>query len=126
MTSGKITFLFAMALILGQLQCAAWCAVNTCDLTAGNTAGAQNVPPCHRHQNDSSQQSPAGRCAHGVGIASPADFSAERGTAAPPPVAILAIQPEANPDSLISSNESAVPGISAPSSIGRPSAVLRI
>jgi hypothetical protein len=125
-TSGKLMVVLAMALVLGQLQCAAWCAVRTCDLTDLNHAGTQNVPPCHRHQDDSSQNRPAGPCAHGVVIASPADVSAARGTATPPAAAILAIQPEASLESPISSNASAVLSASAFGPVGRPFAVLRI
>ena len=126
MTWGKLTIVLAMALVLGQLQCAAWCTVSTCDLAALNSAGSQNVPPCHRHHSDSSKNNP-NPCSHGVVVvASPVSLSAAQAAVAAPMVAILQIQTQANPRLLISGNQSAALTTSPPASVGRSSAVLRI
>ena len=125
MTSGKLTLGLAMALIFGQLQCAAWCTVSTRDLTELNGAGTQNIPPCPRHHDDSSRHGPASPCSHGVAIATVASFSAARAPVAAPVVAILSIPPEANPRVLIAANEAGVLTTS-PHSGGLSSIVLRI
>jgi hypothetical protein len=126
MTSGKLTIVLAMALVFGQLQCAAWCTANTCGFTELSGAGSQNVPPCHRHHGDSSKHSPAAPCSHGPAIASAADFSAAQAPVAAPLVAILSIQLEANPRFPIAGNEPAVLTSSPPGSGGPSSIVLRI
>jgi hypothetical protein len=126
MASGNLTILFATALVFGQLQCAAWCTFSTCDFTELNRATSQNVPPCHRHHNDSSPQSPAAPCAHGVVIAGSADFSAAQAAVGCPLAAIHSIQPEVNPTLLASSSDSAVLIASPPASGDSSPIVLRV
>lgn len=126
MMTGKLTIALAMALVFGQLQCAAWCTVSACDLTGLNGAGSHNAPPCHRHQSESSKGSPANPCSHGVVIASAASFSAAQAPAAAPLFAILSVQPEANPRILTSGDEAAVLIASPPGSGGPSSVILRI
>jgi hypothetical protein len=126
MMTGKVTFVLAMALTFAQLQCVAWCTVNASDLTQVSVAGSRSVPPCHRHQSESSQSSPAGPCLHGAVTASVANFSATQALVAAPLVAIQAVESEANARVPISGNESAFLIIS-PHGLGGASAlVLRI
>jgi len=65
-TSGKLTILLAMTLVFVELHCTALCAVNTCHV--GEQSRKQDVPPCHRHQSDSSKQSPSDPCDHGIAV----------------------------------------------------------
>lgn len=123
--TGKLTIVLAMALVLGQLQCAAWCTVSTYDLAALNSAGSQSVPPCHRHHSDSSKNNP-GPCSHGVVVAGPVNLSAAQTAVPAPMVAILQIQTEGNPSLLISGNQPAALTTLPPGSGGRSSTVLRI
>lgn len=126
MMTGKLTILLAMALVFGQLQCAAGCTVSACDLTQLSEAGSHNMPPCHRHDTDSSKNNPASSCSHGFVIASVAGFSAAQTHVAAPLVAILSVRPEMNPRALVSGNESAVLTTSPPGSGGPSPLVLRI
>jgi hypothetical protein len=126
MMTGKLTIVLAMALVFGQLQCAAGCTLSACDLTQLSQAGSRNAPPCHRHHTDSSKNNPATSCSHGFVIASVAGFPAAQAPLAAPLVAILSVQPETNPRALISGNESAVSITSPPGSGGPSSLVLRI
>ncbi len=126
MMTGKLTFVLALALVFAQLQCVAWCTVNASDLTQLTEAASHKVPPCHRHQSESSQSSPAGPCSHGAVIASVANFSATQALVGAPLAAILAAQPEASARVPISANESAVTIVSPPGSGGASSLVLRV
>ena len=126
MMTGKLTIVLAMALVFVQLRCVAWCATSAADLTQLSEAGSHNIPPCHRHQSDSSKSSPISPCTHGVVIASAASFSTTQAPVVAPLVAILSAQPEANPTVLISGDESAVLITSPPGSGGPSSLVLRI
>ena len=126
MTSAKLTLVFAMALIFGQLQCAAWCTVSTCGLTELNDANSRNLPPCHSHHSDSGKHSPAAPCSHRVVIARTVDVSAVQAPVAAPLVAILPSQLDATPGLLISGEKSVVVTTSPPGSGGPSSVVLRI
>jgi hypothetical protein len=128
MMTRKLVIILAMALVFGQLQCAAGCTLSACDLTQLSQAGSHNVPPCHRHHHhtDSSKNNPASSCSHGFVIASVAGFSTVQAHVAAPLVAILSVQPEMNPRALISGNESAVLITSPPGSGSPSSLVLRI
>src|SRR5579864_1857985 len=125
MMTGKPIIVVAMALVFSGLQCAAWCTVSACDLTGLNGAGSHNVPPCHRHQSESSKSSPANPCSHGIVIAGVASFSAAQAPAATPLVAIQSVQPEANPTVVTPGDESAVLIASPPGSSGSSSVILR-
>jgi hypothetical protein len=126
MMTGKLTFVLAMALVFGQLQCVAWCTASASDLTQLNEAGSHNVPPCHRHQSDSSKSNPVSPCSHGAVTAKVAGFSTAQAPLAAPLVAILSVLPVADARALISGNESAVLITSPPDSGGPSSLVLRI
>jgi len=126
MMTGKLTIILAIALVFGQLQCAAWCTLGAYSLTQLSEAGSQKAPPCHRHQTDSNKGSPASPCTHGVGIAGAASFSTAQATVAAPLVAILTVEPEMSPRALISADESAVLTTSPPGSDGPSFPVLRI
>jgi hypothetical protein len=125
MMTGKLTIILAMVLVFGQLQCAAWCMASASDLAQLSEAGSHNVPPCHRHQSDSSK-SPVSPCSHGAVTVNVASFSAAQAPLAAPLAAILAVSPEANARVPISGNESAVLIVSPPGSGGASSLVLRI
>jgi|SRR5579863_1898293 len=122
----KPIIILAMALVFSGLQCAAWCTVGACDLTQLSGSGSHNVPPCHRHQSDSSKNSPANPCPHAAVIRGVAGFSAAQEHVAAPLVAILPIQPAENARVLISGHESKVSTTSPPGSGGPSSLVLRI
>jgi hypothetical protein len=126
MMTEKLTIMLAMALVFGQLQCAAWCTVSACSLPQLSEAESQNVPPCHRHQTDSNHSSPASPCSHGALLANVASFSAAQAPVSAPLEAIPQVQPEANTKVLISGNESAALITSPPGSSGPSSFVLRI
>ena len=123
MTSGKLVITLATALVFGQLQCAAWCTVKTCDLS--ETTATQKVPPCHRHPGESSKQSPADACSHVVVIAS-VDSSAAQAAITLPFAPKLPVEPETNSRSLILGNAFAQLTSSPPGSRGLSSLVLRI
>ena len=126
MMTGKLTFVLAMALVFGQLQCVAWCTASASDLAQLSEAGGHNVPPCHRHQSDSSKSSPVSPCSHGAVTAKVAGFSTAQAPLAAPLVAILSVLPVADARALISDNESAVL-LTSPHDPGGPSPlVLRI
>jgi len=124
MIMGKLTIVIAMVLAFGQLQCAAQCAVSTCDFS--EPASTQNVPPCHRHHSDSSKQSPASPCLHGVAIASVADSSLAQVPVPVLAVATLAVEPESNSRPQIPGNALAALTSSPPGSGGPSSLILRI
>jgi len=126
MMTEKPIIVVAMALVFSGLQCAAWCTVSACDLMRPSEAGSHNVPPCHRQHTDPSKNSPAHPCTHGIAIANVASFSAAQAPAATPLVAILSVQPEANPTVLTPGDESAVLIASPPGSGGPSSVILRI
>ena len=63
---GKLTNMFAMALVLGQLQCASWCTVSTCDLKGPNTETARMCRPAIANTVNPSKQAPARKYLHGV------------------------------------------------------------
>jgi len=124
--SAKLTVMLAIALVFGQLQCAAWCVVNTCSVSGLNHYTSENVPPCHRHQSESDKQSTDGLCSHGV-VATAAVDSLETQTQMPVlVVTTLPVEPEADSRILIMGNAFATP-TSPPSSSDRLSSlVLRI
>jgi hypothetical protein len=124
--TGKLTSVLAMALVFSGLQCAAWCTVSACGLTQPSEAGSHNVPPCHGQHTDSSKNSPAVPCSHGIVIANVATLSVAQAPVAAPLVAIFPVQPETSRGVLISGNESAVLTPLPPGSGGPSSSVLRI
>ena len=126
MNSAKLTVMLAIALVFGQLQCAAWCTINTCGLSEPNRSSSESVPPCHRQHSDSDKHSPDGPCSHGVVVAAAVDSSAAQGQIPVFAVATLPIEPEANSRTLILGNAFAAPTSSPPGSDGPSSLVLRI
>jgi len=124
--SAKLTVMLAIVLVFGQLQCAAWCVVNTCSVSGLNHYTTENVPPCHRHQSESDKQSTDGLCSHGV-VATAVVDSLETQSQMPVfVVATLPGEPEANSQILALGNMFATP-TSPPSSSDRLSSlVLRI
>jgi hypothetical protein len=120
MITGKLAIVVAMALTLGQLECAAQCAVSTCDVSL--PASTQNLPPCHRHHSDSSKQSPVSPCLHGVAIANVADSSLAHVAAPVLMVASLIVELQSNsqppmPGSTFAALTSSPPGSGGPSSL---------
>jgi hypothetical protein len=124
--SAKLTLMLAIALVFGQLQCAAWCTINTCGLSELNHSSSENMPPCHRHHSDSDKHSPDGPCSHGVVVAAVVDSSAIQTQMPVLVVATLAVEPEANSRTLILGNAFAALTSAPRGSDGRYSPVLRI
>jgi hypothetical protein len=126
MNSAKLTVMLAIALVFGQLQCAAWCTINTCGLSKLNHFSSENVPPCHRHHSDSDKHSPDGPCSHRVVVAAVVDSSAIQSQMPVLVVATLAVEPNANSRTLILGNAFAALTSPPPGSDGLSSLVLRI
>jgi hypothetical protein len=66
-TSTKLTVLFAVALVFGQLLCGAQCIVNPV------SESSQNMPPCHQHHSDSGKNNSSAPCSHEVLISAAID-----------------------------------------------------
>jgi hypothetical protein len=62
-SKGRLTILLIFALVLLNIQCAAFCTVESCNGTGTVSAPGSNVPPCHRHQDAPGKQPPA-PCSH--------------------------------------------------------------
>jgi hypothetical protein len=64
---GRLSILLAFALVLVNIQCVAFCAVEPCN---GNNTAATPItaddPPCHHHHDAPGQQTPAPRCSHQI------------------------------------------------------------
>ena len=66
---GRLGVLIVFALVLANIQCAAFCAVEPCNGSETASAPASDVPPCHQHHEAPGQQTPA-PCSHQIVVQS--------------------------------------------------------
>jgi hypothetical protein len=64
---GRLIVPLILTLVLVNIQCAAFCAVEPCNGSGtASTPSSSDVPPCHHHQDAPGQQTPAPRCSHQI------------------------------------------------------------
>jgi hypothetical protein len=64
-SKGRLSVLIVFALVLANIQCAAFCAVEPCNGSGTASAPAPDVPLCHQHHDAPGNQSPApAPCGH--------------------------------------------------------------
>ena len=67
MSKGRLSVLLVFTLVLVSTQCAVLCAFEPCNGdSAAATPSPAGDPPCHRHHDAPSQQTPAPNCSHQV------------------------------------------------------------
>jgi hypothetical protein len=66
-SKGKLSVVIVFALVLANIQCAAFCAVESCSGGGIASTPLAGGPPCHQHHHAPSKQAPASSpCGHQV------------------------------------------------------------
>jgi len=66
-SKGRLSVLIVFALVLANIQCAAFCVIEPCNGSGtASTPSAADVPPCHQHHDAPGQQTPAPHCSHQI------------------------------------------------------------